>query len=410
MTRQPPVLAVLTAALAILLPIATHATTTVERGDVLRVEVVNAPEFSRPLAPVDVDGRIALPALGTVEVAGRETDTISSDIAGALKAAGILVAPVVLVEVAAYRQVYVGGQVGHPGAIDFVPGMTARQAIVAVGGARIGPPGSAPTPGETLSVIAERQATAFALAQVVSRIARLQAQLDQAATLAPPTRPAAVAPDVLDRAAAAETAMLTDLRHRAVARQQHAQDLLELIDLEIDTLARQAALQDTETDVQMAEIQDARSLVERGLLPRPRLQELLREQSQLSRDRLETSAFSARARQEAETVRFELQKERSQEREAMRLNLQEARRAQAGLEAKIKALDLRIMAGGLTAGAATGMRLTIHRSIAGKGTGFEAGLDDPVMPGDVLELTLVPAPAPGPDSAMPASFPTTAQP
>ncbi|QEW23418.1 polysaccharide export protein EpsE (plasmid) [Paracoccaceae bacterium] len=390
---------------ACLPPLAALAGTTIERGDVLRVEVMNAPEFSRDRAPVDADGRIALLALGTIQVAGRDTDTARAEIAAAFAERGVLVAPVVLVEVTNYRQVYVGGRVGRPGAIDFVPGMTARQAIVTAGGIRLVASETATDPAETLSAIAERASTAFALAQVVARISRLQAQLDGAENLTAAPPPAQVPPGMLDQTAASETALLSDIGHRTEGQRHHARDLLTLIDVELDTLSRQMALQDTEAEVQAAEIEDARSLVERGLMPRPRLQELLREQSRLNRDRLETSAFTARARQEAETVRFELQDETARRREDLRLLLQEARRDQARLEADIESLDLRIMAGGLAPADPARTRLVIHRTLDGVLTGHDATMDDPVLPGDVLELILVSPGVPNAPDAAPDALP-----
>ncbi|EPX85732.1 polysaccharide biosynthesis/export family protein [Salipiger mucosus] len=393
-----------------LAPLAAWAGTAVERGDVLRIEVMNAPEFSR-LAPVDADGRIAMPVLGTIPVAGQEIDAIGTAIAEAFAARELLTSPVVLVEVASYRQVYVGGRVGQPGAIDFVPGMTARQAIIAAGGIGLAASAGAPGTEAALSALATRRAKAFALAQVIARIARLEAQLAGPAAAMPETEALpSLEPSDLESAAQSESALLADLRGRVAAREDHTDALLSLIDLEVDTLNRQAALQDSEAEVQQSEIDNARSLVERGLMPRPRLQELLREQSRLNRDRLDTSAFAARARQQSETVRFERVDAAADRRREVRLELQEARQQRAALEAEIEALDLRIMAAGLSPRTNSEPRLVIHRTRAGVATQFDAGMDDPIKPGDVLDISLDPPAARPGRAATPASLPLPEQP
>lgn len=400
----PPLRAGATAALLLAcLPGAGVAATAVERGDVLRVDVLSAPEFSRQTVPVDADGRIALPALGTIDVAGRDIDRINAEIASAFAARDLLKDPVVLVEVVSYRQVYVGGTVGRPGAIDFVPGMTARQALVAAGGVRLVPTDAAAAPEKVLAAVAERRAKAFLLAQTVARIARLEAELADAPLRSDELALPGVAPAVGRSVSGSEAALLTEVNRKAEARQTHTRDLLALIDLELGTLVEQAALQQTEADLQQSEIDDARKLVERGLMPRTRLQDLLREQSQLSRDRLETSAFVARARQQAETVRFERADDAAQRRQELRLELQDAEAERVGLEAAMAALDIEITAGGLPSHGVVATRLVIHRTVAGTATRIEAELDDPVMPGDVLELSLTVPDGQDAESLLPAA-------
>lgn len=392
-------------------PAAAAAETPVERGDVLRIEVMNAPEFSRQ-APVDADGRVALAVIGTVPVAGRDTATIGAEIAAAFVELDVLTAPIVLVEVVSYRQVYVGGNVGRPGAIDFVPGMTVRQAIVTAGGARLAPADATVSSEDALAAMGERRAAAFRLAQVAARIARIEAELAGAAALAEDAAAVPVASAALRAAAArSEASLLADEIENAAAHRDHVTNLLGLIDHEIDTLNRQADLQDTETKVQQAEIDDARTLVERGVMPRTRLQELLSEMSQLNSDRLETSASVARAQQQAERVRFELSAVAAERREALRLDLQAAERERAVLQAEIEALDLRILSAGVTSRDAATTRVVIHRNQGGRPTDLAVTMDDPVMPGDVIDLVLdlttaaLPAEADAADRALARSLP-----
>jgi polysaccharide export outer membrane protein len=366
------------------------AGTPVARGDVLRVEVLNAPELSREAA-VDVDGRITLPLLGSIEVADREIDVIRKELIAAFKERGLLTRPDVLVEVASYRSVYVGGSVGRPGAIDFVPGLTARQALIAAGGLRLGPADPSVSRADILSAMAKKSALQFRFTQKVAEIARLRAEIAGAQTLSDPTDELyGIASADKESVLSAASALLDDVRKRSNARQQHGTELIDLIALELRTLEEQAALQIEEGEVQKSEIENARTLVERGLLPRPRLTELMRVQSQLSQDRLANSAFAARARQAAETVRFEDLDTTLKNREEARGKLSESLAQKSDSASEISALDMRILAAGGGSSARDIVdRLTIFRNIDGASVQIsDANLDDAVQPGDVLELDL----------------------
>lgn len=363
---------------------------TVEQGDVLRIEVLGAEEFSRE-APVDANGAIALPHVGAIAVAGRDTAAIAAEIATALETAGLLRTPVVLVEFAAYRPVYLGGAVQTPGAVAYVPGLTVRKAVIAAGGLRRNASGLG-AGEDALAAMVKRRSVALALAQAEARILRLEAELADLETLPD----AAVGVSALaahdgEAILAAEAGLLSDRRAAVQASDAHTAQMLTLVASELDTLARQAALQEEESGLQNEEIDGARILVEKGLMPRSRLQELLRERSSLRRDQLATDAFAARARQVSETLRFEATRSRLRQREDMRIALQEALRTRASLDAELEALDLKVMSFGLSATTlreATAPRFVIHRTAQGAARRLDVGPDAAILPGDVLEVTL----------------------
>ena len=376
----------MTATLLLAVPSTLFAGTTVERGDVLRVDVINAPEFSR-VAPVDVDGRIALPLLGTITVAGSDVDTIRDRITEIFVDRSVLVAPVILVEVASYRRVYVGGSVGAAGSLDFVPGLTVRQAVIAAGGSRLPQAEGTTTAEATLASLAERRALTFRLAQASARIVRLNAELAGEPSMGQADADSLAPPAILADTMQAEAALLTDIRQRQDDRKEYTGKLLRMLSSELDTLLEQVKLQESEADLQQSEINDVRQLVERGLTPRTRLQELLREKSQLTRDRLETSAFAARARQQSEAARYEYAEEQAKRREALRLELQTAVQDRAALEASIEALDLRLQASGVTPSRqAPVMRVTVHRRTGAETSTFDVEMDEPLQPGDVVDV------------------------
>lgn len=103
-------------------------------GDSVSIQVYNEAALSR-ISPISSACRVDMPRIGMVEVCGRTTADIAEDVRGRL-AAGYLVDPDVIVEVAAYgsQKVQVKGAVKNPG-IQVLTGPTSlSQIITAAGG------------------------------------------------------------------------------------------------------------------------------------------------------------------------------------------------------------------------------------------------------------------------------------
>lgn len=391
--RLAATLAVTLAPCLALTPAAALAGSTVERGDVLNVEIMGAPDLSRQ-AKIGADGRIMLPVLGGIPAAGQDLDTIRATITAALAERDLMHAPAVLVEVASYRPVYIGGAVAQPGALDYTPGLTVRQAIVSVGGLRAPESDSRMTAESVVGIVAENRTAAFALAQINARIARIEAELADSGEIAAPPEtvpevPSAAQAEVLRL----ETELLGDRRDRASAADSHHQSLIALLDLELEVLQNQATLQGDEVNVLGEEVDNARALVDRGLMARPAYQELLREKSQIGRDVLTNQAMAARARQEKETTRFEMGDQRTELRISLLRDLQDARREQAAADSNLKALRAQLLAAGVQLTdegrvASPAPAITIHRTEAGTVQTVTSDLDAPVEPGDVIEVLL----------------------
>jgi protein involved in polysaccharide export with SLBB domain len=109
------------------------STRLIEPGDQLEIEFYLSPEFNDKVT-VGPDGNIALPVAGVVRAAG----LTPAHLAALLDQAYMreLRNPNVSVHILGTpgRQIYVGGEVAHPGAFPLLPGMTALQAIHTAGG------------------------------------------------------------------------------------------------------------------------------------------------------------------------------------------------------------------------------------------------------------------------------------
>lgn len=101
--------------------------------DVLRIDVWKEPEISRSV-PVRPDGKISLPLLNDMQAAGLTAMQLAANIRDGLTK--FITAPQVTVIVTDInsRRVFCTGEVGKPGTIAMLPGMTVLQAISSCGG------------------------------------------------------------------------------------------------------------------------------------------------------------------------------------------------------------------------------------------------------------------------------------
>ena len=103
-------------------------------GDSIEVTVHSAPELSRT-AEIGPDGRVSLPLLGNIMVAGQADYEIANTVADAY-AQSVLVSPVVEVRRAALgpQNIVVGGEVNAPGLIEMHGPIGALEAVMLAGG------------------------------------------------------------------------------------------------------------------------------------------------------------------------------------------------------------------------------------------------------------------------------------
>ena len=104
----------------------------VDAGDKLSVQVFGQSDLSGQF-DVGANGQLSLPLVGTIPARQRSTQDIADDIQSRL-ANGFVVNPRVSVEVAAYRSIYVLGEVNHAGNFPWIPGMRVEQAVALAGG------------------------------------------------------------------------------------------------------------------------------------------------------------------------------------------------------------------------------------------------------------------------------------
>ncbi len=105
---------------------------TLASGDRLRIIVFGQDNLSNIYA-VDGSGRVVLPLIEAVPVAGMTTSQAARAIEARLRE-GYLREPKVTVEVEAYRPFFILGEVTNSGQFPFVNGMTVQTAVAIAGG------------------------------------------------------------------------------------------------------------------------------------------------------------------------------------------------------------------------------------------------------------------------------------
>lgn len=102
-------------------------------GDNVRVTVFNEPALTGEFL-IDPSGAIDFPLLGQIRADGETTQNVAALIATRLRAANYLRDPNVSVTLLHYRQVFVLGEVQHPGSYPFQPHLDLLGAVALAGG------------------------------------------------------------------------------------------------------------------------------------------------------------------------------------------------------------------------------------------------------------------------------------
>ena len=105
----------------------------IQPGDQLAIDFYLNSEFNDNVS-VQPDGRIVLRLVGPLQAAGMSSGQLSAEINQAYSKELKNPSATVHVQNMPSRQVFVEGQVNHPGAFSLQPGMTALQAIANAGG------------------------------------------------------------------------------------------------------------------------------------------------------------------------------------------------------------------------------------------------------------------------------------
>ncbi|SDF18450.1 polysaccharide biosynthesis/export family protein [Limimaricola pyoseonensis] len=367
--------------------------------DVLALRVVTWDEARASYQPmeglageyrVSAGGTVSLPVVGRISASGLTLQALSEAVSAGLKAqAGLYQPPVVSLEIAAYRPFYISGDVTDPGAYAWRPRLTASKALALAGGLYRNGRGGAQAEGEQLREISSLRSVQVELVRLLARAARLEAELADAEAITFP--PGLSHPDgavAVERIKAEERAIF-DLRAESFARAEASSEaLIALHETELAGLNGKLEGHERQLAIMREQVERLRGLVERGTVVANRLVDAERTLTDLAAEELDFNTAIFRARQRiGETERDLLQARDNRGREVL-TQLQETRR---GIELATKREAMLI---GLAAASGTrpvDLPVVTEMRVRRAGTrGTEVlslGPDDPILPGDVLEIS-----------------------
>ncbi|TIT81596.1 MAG: exopolysaccharide biosynthesis protein, partial [Mesorhizobium sp.] len=238
---------------------------TFDTGDILRVSVIG--EESYPLeVVVDDRGSISLPMLGDIQARGLTTVALSQAIQHAFQQQKLILKPFVKVEIGQYRPFFISGTVAHPGSYPFQPGITVRHALAIAGGFRATAVGNTEPALEIADLRSTRANLAIEEYRLKVRLARLQAESQNKSFVAPPDPPVEFGGKLIADIIASEQAQLD-------ARLAAYRDDISYLEASLDRAKKEATMvaasreeREKTANIQLEELQSARSLREKGLV------------------------------------------------------------------------------------------------------------------------------------------------
>lgn len=267
-------------------------------GDRIRVDIIDQPALSGATM-VQADGAIRLPRVGSIPLGGLTLGQAETLVTARVKKALGLAAPDVTIGIDSYRPIFVVGDVETPGAYAFSPGMTVLHAIALAGGYHRAEPGDAAARLEAGRLLERQEQLADQLAISYVRLSRYEAERDGAAGIdvSSAARPL-VTPERLAALVAQEAAIKTERQVSLDASLKTIEQRREQLNNEVSALEAQRDAKSMLADNLRREQDSIKGLIEKGLIPSPRIFELERTVISTDADRREVEAYISRARRE----------------------------------------------------------------------------------------------------------------
>ncbi|MBF9233918.1 polysaccharide biosynthesis/export family protein [Microvirga alba] len=345
---------------------------------------------------VSAAGTIALPLVGSMDVAELDSAELATEIAERLKAkTGLINTPDATVEILEYPPIYMVGSVTTPGGYQFKPGMTVLQAL-ALSGGRYRSSTEGGSKGE-IGMLGELQEVHNDILRTLGRIARLQAESADAKEIHFPRELTGSSDDKVSAEIMTQEQIIFSTRKNGLQRQlDNLSELRSLFSSEIEILGTKTETLDKGIKLVEDELAGVKSLVERGIATVSRRSELERAVASLQSNRLDEVTAAMRARQNlSEATRNSLSL-RDKQQTDISTDLQEA---QANLDRlKIKEDVLKkvlIVSGSSMANdrqnedtAEPSLSFTVVRRVQGRIEETVASESTPLLSGDVVKVTI----------------------
>jgi len=234
---------------------------------------------------VSANGTIAVPFVGALPVGEQTADELSTTIADALqRALSLPTRPEVSVQIQARAPVYVMGGVETPGKVEFTPGLTALQAVALAGGFYRGGSASMRLERDTINADSDLQVARDSFARLGARTLRLETELADGETIAfdPKISPPGSQPFVAE-----EQSILNERRQSRLSQLESLTSRRQLAVDQLKALDEQAGNLDHQLQITRTQLNNIKTLADKGLTVAGRVYDLERTLSDLESRRLE---------------------------------------------------------------------------------------------------------------------------
>jgi polysaccharide biosynthesis/export protein len=377
-------------------------------GDILEISVAGVPDL-RQRVVVQLDGSISYPLLGTFVVAGLPPSEVRAKIQATLptrvfrqrapdgRESVVIIEPDhVTASVAEYRPIYVNGDVSRPGAQDYRPLMTVRQAVALSGGYeimrfRMNNPflESADLRGDYESLWTE-----FAKEQ--AHIWRMRIELGDEDNLDQKVlRDVPLPAPTISQIARLEAEQLKSRHDDYLHEKEFLQHGIKRTDEHIEVLSQQLLKEEEGSQADTQDLQRVTELFGKGAVALPRITDARRALLLSSTRKLQTTSQLMLQRKQRDDFSRQLEKLDDQRRINLLRELQDAGVRLNQIRAKLQAVGEKLqytalVRSELIRGTGGKPQITIVRREEKGRQRFVAEEDSELQPGDVVEVALRP--------------------
>ncbi|MER9757161.1 polysaccharide biosynthesis/export family protein [Mesorhizobium sp. M0166] len=384
-------------------------------GDAIEVTIEGLPEWHHRV-PIEFDGTISLPTLGTIEIAGLTAAEMRNKIAAALptrlfrertpegREYSVLVLPTdIAASVAEYRPIYVDGDVLTPGQYAFRPLMAVGQAVALSGGySTIRGSHATADPNQLVDLREDYNLHALEYVRETVHLSRLQAELNDADSFEeniPATQliPAANLANVIQ----------SELNLLKTSQESYHQEIASIraamkqADGQIAILAQQEEKEQSGAQADAQELEKLTTLFEAGNVQATRVSEARRAVLLSSTRQLQTIVNKMEIQRGREASAQTLNKTANSRRIGLLQDIRETSERLAGAELRLRAASEKLRPGGTTSpsemlGTAAAPVITITRKVDQDWRLVPADEHTELLPGDIVKVLLPSNQMPGP--------------
>ncbi len=374
-----------------------------QMGDVIEISVARLPELKQRV-PVQMDGTISYPLLGTISVVGLSPTELQAKVQAKLAAKvfrsgggehSVAIDPdEVTATVAEYRPIYVDGDIAKPGEQVYRPLMTVRQAIALSGGYDVARMRMNNPILETADLRGESETLWTEYAKEQAHIWRLKEELGEGTTFdqkslldVPIAQSTALA--VVNIEAEALKAHQTDAR----AEKTFLQKGITQANAEIQILTDQVKAEDDGAKADDEDYQRTKALFDRGTLPILRVTDARRAMLLSSTRKLQTTAQLMQTQRQRDDLSRQIERLDGQRRSDLLRELEDATLALNKIRFKLQSTEEKLQYTALARsqlkrGFGSKPAITVVRHGIKGVEHLLANEEFELQPGDVVEVSL----------------------